>query len=224
MTDGEVVEDHVEVPAEPSEADRADEILEGLAHDSVNDRDGADGKPGSRVFGTRSSSGVDTEGDASPTPAIDPDELSDEERDEIVRLFPEVVAERDDYLDTARRVQAEFENFRRRVESQRADQVARAAERLVVEVLPVLDACEAAIGHGADDVEPIYSALVATLTKQGLALVADVEVEFDPNVHEAVMSEPGDGTEDGHVVAEIMRTGYLWNGNVVRPAMVKVRG
>ena len=55
--------------------------------------------------------------------------LSPEEQAEIIRLFPEVVAERDDYLDTARRVQAEFENFRRRVETQRADNVARAAER-----------------------------------------------------------------------------------------------
>ena len=149
------------------------------------------------------------------------DDLTADDREQIVELFPKVVAERDEYLDLARRVQAEFENYKRRVDSQRVEQMARAAEQLVVELLPVLDACEAAIAHGATDVEPIWASLVNTLTKLGLTAIDEVEVPFDPNVHEAVMSEPGDGE---HVVAGVLRTGFAWNGRVVRPAMVKVRG
>jgi molecular chaperone GrpE len=151
------------------------------------------------------------------------DDLTPGEQEEILRLFPEVVAKRDEYLDTARRLQAEFENYKRRVEAQRAEQTARAAEQLVVELLPVLDACEAAIAHGAADVEPVRATLVGTLTKLGLAVIDEKDVPFDPNVHEAVISEPGGETE-GPVVAEVMRTGFAWNGRVVRPAMVKVRG
>ena len=133
-----------------------------------------------------------------------------------------VTAQRDEYLDMARRVQAEFENFRKRTEAQRVELVARAAENLVRELLPVLDACEAAMAHEAEDVEPIYAALEGTLYKQGMEKVDKVEVPFDPTIHEAVLSEPGDGDEP--VVAEVMRAGYLWNGRVVRAAMVKVRG
>lgn len=155
---------------------------------------------------------AELDADQEPTP---------EEQAEIVKLFPDVVAERDDYLDMARRVQAEFENYKRRVESQRAEQTARAAEHLVIELLPVLDACEAALGHGAGDVEPIHQQLFGTLAKLGLDAIAEVEVPFDPTVHEAVLSEPGD---DGPVVTEVLRTGFTWNGRVVRPAMVKVRG
>jgi molecular chaperone GrpE len=148
-------------------------------------------------------------------------ELTPEEQAEIIDLFPKVVVERDDYLDMARRVQAEFENYKRRVETQRGEQTARAAEHLVVELLPVLDACEAAISHGASDVEPIHAQLFGTLSKLGLDAIAETEIPFDPTVHEAVLSEPGD---DGPVVSEVLRTGFAWNGRVVRPAMVKVRG
>lgn len=148
----------------------------------------------------------------------------EEALEDAVASLERVTAERDDYLDTARRVQAEFENYRRRVEAQRAEQVARAAESLVMELLPVLDACDAALAHGASDVEPIHGTLLATLTKQGLVRVDQAQVAFDPNQHEAVLSEPGDGDETGPVVVEVMRAGYLWNGRVLRPAMVKVRG
>ena len=147
----------------------------------------------------------------------------EEALEDAVSSLERVTAERDEYLELARRVQAEFANYRKRVDSQRGEQIARAAESLVVELLPVLDACDAAIAHGATDVEPILASLSTTLTKQGLAKDEMVEVTFDPNQHEAVLSEPGGG-EDGPVVAEILRAGYHWNGRVLRPAMVKVRG
>jgi len=142
---------------------------------------------------------------------------------EAVELAQRLESERDEYLDLARRLQADFENFRKRTESQRGEQAARAAERLVAELLPVLDAGDAAVAHGAEGAGPIHQMLVSILEKQGLTRVADVEVPFDPTVHEAVLTEPGDD-EAGPVVAEVLRSGYAWNGRVVRAAMVKVRG
>ncbi len=141
---------------------------------------------------------------------------------EMVEVAEQIAAERDEYLDMARRVQAEFENYKRRVELQRIEQRERAAEQLVLELLPVLDAGEAASAQGDESVAAIHSQLLSTLEKLGLSPVADVEVDFDPNVHEAVMHEEGDESEP--VVAELLRTGYLWNSRVLRPAMVKVRG
>lgn len=130
--------------------------------------------------------------------------------------------ERDEYLDALRRVQADFENYRKRVDKQRAEQIERAEERLVTELLPVLDACDAAVAHDAEGVEPIHNSLLSILEKQGLTRVAEVGAPFDPQVHEAVAHEEGD--DDQHVVTEIMRAGYLWHNRVLRPAMVRVRG
>ncbi len=141
---------------------------------------------------------------------------------EAVEVAGRIAAERDEYLDLARRVQADFENYKRRVDAQKVEQRERAAEALARELLPVLDAGEAAATQGMDDATALYSQLLATLEKQGLARVADADVEFDPNVHEAVMHEEGDG--GAAVVVQILRTGYLWNDRVLRPAMVKVRG
>jgi molecular chaperone GrpE len=159
-----------------------------------------------------------------PAPSGSGSESAEELLTSALADLERVTAERDDFLDMARRVQAEFENYKRRVEGQRIEQAQRAAEALVVEILPVLDACDAALAHGADDVVPIQSALLNTLEKRGLTKVDGVGVSFDPSVHEAVLTEPGDGKDAETVVTEIMRSGYEWNGRVVRPAMVKVRG
>ena len=144
--------------------------------------------------------------------------------EDAVASLERVTAERDEYLAVAQRVQADFENYKRRVEAQRAEQVARAAEALVEDLLPVLDGCEAALAHGAEDVSPIWSSLFGTLERRGLVKIDQVDIVFDPNLHEAVLTEDGDGIDGQTAVAEIMRAGYQWNGRVVRPAMVKVRG
>lgn len=160
------------------------------------------------------------EGDG-PYPDITEEAELEGELVEMVEVAEKIAAERDEYLDLARRVQAEFENYKRRVEQQRIEQRERAAEHLVSELLPVLDAGEAAAAQGMEDVAAIHAQLLTTLEKLGLSSVVEVEVDFDPNVHEAVLHEEGDGDP---VVAEVMRTGYLWNSRVLRPAMVKVRG
>ena len=89
----------------------------------------------------------------------------------------------------------------------------------------MLDACEAAFAHGADQVEPVWSALIGALQKQGLEALDLQGKPFDPSVAEAVAHEPGsDPTFDGPVVVETLRTGYRWKGRVLRPAMVRTRG
>jgi molecular chaperone GrpE len=136
-----------------------------------------------------------------------------------------LLAERDQFKDIALRLQADFENYRRRITSQTSDEIDRTTGRLVEELLPVLDACEAAFGHGVEDIEPIWSALLGALQKHGLEPLDLQDKPFDPEVAEAVFHEPGhDEVFDGPVVAETLRTGYKWKGRILRPAMVKVKG
>lgn len=134
------------------------------------------------------------------------------------------ISERDAYLDQLRRVQAEFENYRKRIARQQSEAVEHAASRLVDALLPVLDACDGALRHGAEEVEPIYAALLGTLEKEGLERIDPAGDAFDPNRHEAVMHDPAAEGDDGSVVSDVMRPGYAWKGRVLRPAMVKVRG
>lgn len=133
-----------------------------------------------------------------------------------------VIAERDEFKNIAMRLQADFENYRKRVAATQSDEIDRATGRLVEALLPVLDACEAAYSHGADGVSPIWSSLIGTLQKQGLEAFDLVDKPFDPNTAEAVVHEDGDGGEP--IVVEVMRTGYQWKGRVLRAALVKVRG
>lgn len=133
-----------------------------------------------------------------------------------------LLAERDEYRDTMLRIKAEFDNHRKRVARDAEELRARANENLAEKLILVLDACDAAIGHGATDVEPIAKMLVDLLEADGLVRLAPLDEPFDPNLHEAVLHEEGDGGES--VVIETLRTGYQWKSRVLRPAMVKVRG
>ena len=143
-------------------------------------------------------------------------------------------AERDEYLDSLRRLQAEFENYKKRVSKQQTEQVARAAASLVDKLLPVLDAMDLATDHVGDAHSAEAQALVAAsgllhgvLAKEGLERIDPAGEEFDPTAHEAVGQVPAaDGSEptaSGEPrVAQVMRAGYRWHGTVVRPAMVMV--
>ena len=135
-----------------------------------------------------------------------------------------VTKERDDFKDLALRLQADFENFRKRVTAQVTDDVDRATARLVESVLPVLDACEAAAAHGVQGIESVWSSLLGALQKQGLEALDLADKPFDPATAEAVVHEPSDGSTSGPMVVEVLRTGYRWKGRVVRAAMVKVKG
>ena len=144
------------------------------------------------------------------------------------------LSQRDEYLDSLRRLQAEFENYKKRVLKQQTEQVARAAAGLVDKLLPVLDALDLATDHVGDADSAEAKALVAAsgllqgvLAKEGLERIEPSGEEFDPNAHEAVgqVPAPGDAepTTSGEPrVAQVMRAGYRWHGTVVRPAMVMV--
>ena len=134
----------------------------------------------------------------------------------------DVMKERDEFKDIALRVQADFENYRKRAASQMGDELDRALGKLVEQLLPVLDACEAAVAHGVEGVEQVWSSLIGALQKQGLEALDLADKPFDPALADAVMHEEGDGSEP--VVLEVLRTGYRWKGRVLRAAMVKVKG
>ena len=158
--------------------------------------------------------------EAAAAPEPEPEGEPAEEEVEEVDL-PTALEQRDEYLALARRVQADFENFRKRTIKQQQDQAAHATARLVEALLPVLDACDSAVIHGVEGIAPIHKQLLDALGKAGLEVVATEDVPFDPNVHEAVLHEPGDGGEP--TITEVLRTGYSWNGRTLRAAMVKVR-
>jgi molecular chaperone GrpE len=132
--------------------------------------------------------------------------------------------ERDEYLDALRRLKAEFENSRKRQERERTRILETASERLVAELLPVLDNLDRALeaeGDIHEGVQAIRDQLVAALDKEGLLSVASDGQPFDPNVHEAVMSQPSDEYEEGTILQTFQR-GYLLNGKPIRPAKVVV--
>jgi molecular chaperone GrpE len=131
-----------------------------------------------------------------------------------------LLAEREQYLDAYRRAQADFENYRKQAQKRQDDAVFRSLSRFVEGLLPVLDACDAALAHGASEVEPVLAALYGALSKEGLERIDPKGSPFDPAEAEAVLHEPGEGGEQ--VVADVLRTGYRWQGRVIRPAMVKV--
>ena len=159
-----------------------------------------------------------------PTEAAESDvELVEDVQDVLVELnIDEVIKERDEFKDIALRVQADFENYRKRAAVQLTDEVDRSTGRIVEAMLPVLDACEAAVAHGVEGVENIWSSLLGTLQKSGLEALDLQGQPFDPALAEAVLHEEGDGGEP--VVVEVLRTGYRWKGRVLRAAMVKVKG
>jgi molecular chaperone GrpE len=162
-------------------------------------------------------------GAAEAPPAAEPNPLD---------VLAATEAERDEYLDALRRLQADFENFRKRTQRQQAEQVERAAENLIAGLLPALDAFDLARAHLGDQEANSpegrallqASALLAdTLSKEGLERVEDTGSPFDPTTHEAVEHAEGSDAE-GPVVDEVLRVGYRWKGRVLRPAMVRVRG
>ena len=144
--------------------------------------------------------------------------------------------ERDEYLDMLRRVQADFENYKKRMLRQQTDHLERAAEGVVAKILPTLDAFDLARAHlgEGEDLSPEGKALMQasalladTLAKEGLERIDEVGAVFDPTMHDAVDHVTDDnGAGDGHdtVVDAVFRTGYRWKGRVIRPAMVRVRG
>ena len=159
--------------------------------------------------------------DADEPSATDPEGLGG---DPVLDLMGILEGERDSYLGDLQRVSAEFANFRKQAEKRSIEVAAVARGALAERLLPVLDACDLAIEHGADAVVPIRSSLVNALEPAGLEVLEPGDQPFDPTLHEAVLHVPAEDGDDVQVVVEVLRRGYAWSGRVLRPAMVKVRG
>lgn len=194
---------------------------------------------GSPAGGSANASGTDA---ASETADDTGDEMVVEAElveQDVTAAEDAVRRERDEYLDMLRRVQADFENYKKRMLRQQTDLLERAAEGLMVRLLPVLDAFDLARAHLEAEASPESKALLQaagllsdTLSKEGLERLDDNGTPFDPTRHEAVEHQPAEpGASAGEeaatqepMVSEVLRPGYRYKGKVIRPAMVKVRG
>jgi len=135
--------------------------------------------------------------------------------------------ERDEYLDALQRLKAEFENYRKRVSREQAEFVTRASERLVKQLLPVLDdlerALEAAAEHEEakleDGVRLVHRSLADALAKEGLVEV-ETDGPFDPHTQEALLAQPSEAAEG--TVIQVLQKGYKLGDRVLRPARVVV--
>lgn len=164
--------------------------------------------------------GPDHELDDVPERASEIDDVTDS----MARPEPDVdvvLAERDEYRSLAQRIQADFDNYRKRAAAQTQAEVERETGRLAEALLPVLDAAEAAYLRHPDEIGPLLNQMLGELRKQGLETLDLDGQPFDPEVAEAVAHESGSGGDP--VVAEVLRSGYRWKGRTLRPAMVRTR-
>ncbi len=151
------------------------------------------------------------------------DESAKEGSEEEARTGSEEEALNAKYL----RLMADFQNFKRRTEKEKSDIYAFANEKLISELLNVIDNFERALAAGnAQDsfykgMEMILKQLTEVVEKAGASEIAALGEEFDPNFHNAVMTEDSDEYESGKVT-EVLQKGYVLNNKVIRPSMVKV--
>jgi len=151
-----------------------------------------------------------------------------EQQHEVDEL-EQTTLERDEYLDALQRLKAEFENYKKRVSRDQAEFVTLASERLVKQLLPVLDDLERALEAAADHEEAkleegvrlVYRSLADALAKEGLTEI-ETDGAFDPHTQEALLSQPSD--KDEGTVIQVLQKGYKLGDRVVRPARVVIAG
>jgi len=158
--------------------------------------------------------------------------VTDESRpveEEIEEIVEEPVEETPPAPDDAYlRLAADFDNYRKRVAREHSELTARANERLVNELLPVLDDLERALEAAAEHeeakleegVQLVHRSLAALLERHGLKEI-ETEGAFDPHVHEALLAQPAEGAEEGSVL-QVLQKGYRLGDKVLRPARVIV--
>ena len=136
-------------------------------------------------------------------------------------------AQAEEYLNMAQRVQADFDNYRRRTKATRAEAYEEGAREVIKQLLPVVDNLERAIAQETTDeamatgVKMVYRQLMDTLEKRGVSVIDRPGEKFDPNLENAVMQGTSDEGEPGTVCA-VLQKGYKLGETVIRHAMVKV--
>lgn len=146
-------------------------------------------------------------------------------------LHEEVLRERDEYLDSLKRLQADFDNYRKRVMRETEQIRGGAAAEVIGEIVPVLDnferALKAVVEHDEkalkDGIELVYTQLRDILTRHGLCEIEAGGQEFDPGHHEAVLCQPSKEHPEGEVM-QVLEKGYRVGDRIVRPARVIVSG
>ncbi|WP_420795370.1 nucleotide exchange factor GrpE [Desulfofalx alkaliphila] len=148
--------------------------------------------------------------------------------EQMQQLLDSKTAEAEENYNRLLRTQADFDNYRRRTKEEREQLIKYASESLIIELLPVLDNFDRALGAAdtpGDDfaagVKMIHRQLMEVLNKEGLEEIAAEGKEFDPMVHEAMMQVESDEHSENTVVEEL-RKGYTLKGKVIRPSLVKV--
>jgi molecular chaperone GrpE len=144
------------------------------------------------------------------------------EQPEPLDELAEARKERDEYLDALQRLKAEFDNYRKRVARDQQELAARAHERLVKELVPILDDLERALAHEGDldeGIRLIHRQFSEALAKEGLTEVP-TDGKFDPHTQEALLSQPSDA-EEGDVI-QVLQKGYRLGDRVLRPARVVI--
>jgi molecular chaperone GrpE len=161
-------------------------------------------------------------------PANEAEALDAKEEVEAEDPLARVQRERDEYLDLARRAQADFENYRKRAAKEAAAAGERARSGLVRELLPVVDNLERALAsavegeqHLAEGVRLVHSELIAVLERNGVQQFDPVGERFDPAEHEALSMRDEDGAESGLVI-DVVEKGFRSGGSILRPARVVV--
>jgi len=166
-------------------------------------------------------------GDQDPATEQEYDDAKEEAAEQAASDAPEAADEAARYLELAQRTQAEFENFRKRSAREAAQAGARAKANLVRELLPVLDNLERALAtanpeedHLAEGVRLVHIELVNTLERNGIKAFDPAGEPFDPTLHEALSTRPGEN--GAGVVLDVVEKGYKLGDNVIRPARVIV--
>ena len=203
-----------EQPAEPAEQDEA---VPERADEAADEEGDADVPDDGEVLEGIEADGVEADG-------------VEAEEDAIAADLDKARAEAESYLDDLRRLQADFDNYRKRTLREQTARAASASQALVARLLPVLDNFELAVSSAElsrdfdrmlKGVEMVFGELREVLEAEGLVRIEAEGKPFDPERHEAVIAVDEEDTEPGMVV-DIVRAGYELRGKVLRPAMVKV--
>ncbi|MDO4745178.1 MAG: nucleotide exchange factor GrpE [Bacillota bacterium] len=167
----------------------------------------------------------DTETEEATSEKVAEDAVKEETKEEV----KEEKAPEEDGDAKYLRLMADFQNYKKRVEKEKTDLYSYANEKIVTELLDVLDNFERALSHEdagdgfKEGMEMIFKQLLGVLEKSGLAEIPALGEDFDPNFHNAVMTEETEEYESGKV-SGVLQKGYTLNGKVIRPTMVKVVG
>lgn len=156
----------------------------------------------------------------SPAETSEPADASGAQEPQAAGPQPEA---EENYLEDLRRVQAEFDNYRKRMLREQTQLAQRASARLVERLLPILDNFESAISHGegGSGVELVYRELKKLMEDEGLEEIKAEDTPFDPTKHEAFEAVEDESVEEP-TVRSVLRPGYLFKGQVMRPSMVSV--